>query len=147
LICLDKIGRVYLPAGLATVSIPTAVMTEIGQGPTPVDLARLGAYRIVEVGTIHPMVAAWDLGTGESEVLSLAAASSGAIAVIDDRSARRCADALGVSARGTLRVLLDAKRAGLVSEVAPLMSALRGAGLYVSDSLVARVLQLAGEAG
>lgn len=39
----------------------------------------------------HPLIAAWDLGQGESEVLTLALEQDGACVVLDDLQARKCA--------------------------------------------------------
>jgi hypothetical protein len=41
--------------------------------------------------TTHPLIAAWDLGQGESEVLTLALEKDGACVVLDDLQARKCA--------------------------------------------------------
>ncbi|HEY8925914.1 MAG TPA: DUF3368 domain-containing protein [Polyangia bacterium] len=97
------------------------------------------------VPAIHPVVAAWDLGTGESEVISWAAGATGATAIVDDRAARRCAATLGIPTRGTLHVVLEAKRAGLISAVAPLIEGLRVAGLFLSDAVVQSALAAANE--
>jgi len=40
--------------------------------------------------SIDPLVAAWDLGQGESAVLSFALKNAEYWAVMDDREARRC---------------------------------------------------------
>ena len=57
----------------------------------------------------------------------------------------RCATALGVPTVGTLRILLEAKGAGLVPAVAPLIEGLRRAGIFLSDSVIANALTIAGE--
>ena len=146
LISLERLAHVHLLAALAAeVIVPEGVITEVGRGPKPLAGPDLGTHRIVHVQDIHPTVAAWDLGLGEREVLSWAAATPGARAILDDGAARACAGALGVPVRGTLGVVLDAKRAGLVPAVAPLIEALRGTGLFLSDSLVRRVLAAAAE--
>ncbi|HCA96836.1 MAG TPA: DUF3368 domain-containing protein, partial [Cyanobacteria bacterium UBA9226] len=44
----------------------------------------------MEISDVAPEVAAWDLGKGESAVLSFALKNSGFVAIIDDRAARRC---------------------------------------------------------
>lgn len=104
----------------------------------------IGSHTEGQVPIIDPRVAVWDLGTGESEVLCLALSES-ASAIVDDRAARRCANALGIPVRDTLRVLVDAKHAGLVPAVGPLIERLRAAGLFLSDRLVEHALKLAGE--
>ena len=93
--------------------------------------------------------AGWDLGRGESEVLTWAASQRRsqrqALAILDDLAARRCATSLGIEPHGTLFVLLEAKKAGIVPAVAPLIELVRAKGLFVSDSLVAKILRCAGE--
>ncbi len=146
LISLDQIGCVYLLARLAReVIIPRGVIEEVGRGRTPLEPARLGVHSAVAVIAVHPQVAAWDLGVGESEVLSWAMAAPGAVAILDDRAARLCAATLGVRTRGTLGVVLDAKKAGFVDAAAPLIEKLRAAGLYLSEALVKDALKIVGE--
>jgi predicted nucleic acid-binding protein len=69
----------------------------------------------------------------------------GAFAVVDDLEARRCAHAIGVPIRGTLGLVLVARRHGLVPAARPLLEALRRAGLYLSDDLLDRALREVGE--
>jgi predicted nucleic acid-binding protein len=146
LIALDRIDCVHLLGQLATeVVLPAAVIAEVAAGPHPLGAAQLGRHRSVVAGAIHPVVAAWDLGAGETEVVSWAASKIGSVAILDDRAARRCAAALGVPTVGTLRVLLHAKKAGLIAAVAPLIDGLRRSGIYLSDTLIADALKLAGE--
>jgi predicted nucleic acid-binding protein len=101
LISLERIGCLTLLERLAKeVVLPSAVIAEIGTGPRALLPTQLGSHRLVTVPSIHPVVAAWDLGAGESEVISWAASASGTVAVIDDRAARSCAAALGVRTSG-----------------------------------------------
>jgi predicted nucleic acid-binding protein len=67
---------------------------------------------IVDDPLIPPGIQAWGLGEGESSVLAWATAHQGVEAIIDDLAARRCAAALGVPVRGTLGLVLVAKRRG-----------------------------------
>lgn len=92
-----------------------------------------------------PTVAAWGLGEGESAVISHAVRHRGATAVLDDRAARACAAALGVETRGTLGLLVLAKRAGVLSEIRPAIDALLAAGYYLGPALVDIVLADANE--
>lgn len=146
LISLDRIGSLGLLTELGRdVVVPAAVLAEIGKGPKPIAVGQIGLHRSVATTALHPIVAAWDLGSGESDVLSWAASEAGTIAILDDRAARRCAAALGIPTRGTLHVLLEAKRAGLVPTVAPLIERLRVSGIFLSDAVVRDALRIAGE--
>ena len=66
-------------------------------------------------------------------------------AVIDDRSARHCAQGLGVLTVGTLGVLVVAKKEGRLDKVEPAIEQLRRAGLHVGDAVVEQILRMAGE--
>jgi predicted nucleic acid-binding protein len=146
LIVLDRLGQLDLLARLGhALVVPGGVLVEISRGPRPIAPSRLGAFRTATVEVIDPVVAGWDLGRGESEVLTCAASEHADVVVLDDRSARRCAAALGLATHGTLHVLLEAKKAGLLPSVAPIIDRARAEGLFLSDALVAKVLLLAGE--
>jgi predicted nucleic acid-binding protein len=49
-----------------------------------------------------PVVQAWDLGAGETAVLSYALAWPDYVAVIDDVAGRRCASSLDIKVIGTV---------------------------------------------
>lgn len=51
--------------------------------------------------------------------LAAAISTGDCLAIVDDRAARRCGVALGITTLGTGGVLLLAKRRGLILEVAP----------------------------
>ena len=59
--------------------------------------------------------------------------------------ARRTAHAAGLQVWGTLKVLLEIKAQGLISEVEPYVNRLTDAGMWVSDDVKRRILLLAGE--
>ncbi len=92
-----------------------------------------------------PVVMSWDLGKGETEVISYASLNPGFHVIIDDAAARRCAKTLGVHSLGTLGVLLLAKRRGVISSIKPALAALQDAGLWLGDDVIAMVLSEAGE--
>lgn len=94
---------------------------------------------------IHPTIAAWDLGAGESAVLSFALAQPTYRAVVDDAAARRCAQTLGIKTLGSGGVIVLAKRRGLITSVGDRLQALKDSGLWLSDAVVALLKQQAGE--
>ena len=94
---------------------------------------------------VEPEIAAWDPGRGESRVLSSACRREGWTAVVDDRSARRCAQGLGGPTVRTLGVLVVARKEGRLDKVEPATEELRRAGLHVADAVVEQVLRMAGE--
>lgn len=90
-----------------------------------------------------------DLGAGETAVLALALESKDAVVVLvvvlDDGVARRVAAALHLKLTGTLGVLLDAKRAGLIPALAPILDQLDVLRFRLARRTRAAVLKLAGE--
>jgi predicted nucleic acid-binding protein len=89
-------------------------------------------------------VADWGLGKGESAVLSLALELD-ATAVLDDRNARRCAKALGVSVIGTFGVIIRAKQHGLIAAAQPVIRSVVDAGLYYDGEALQTLLSSIGE--
>ena len=87
----------------------------------------------------------WNLGDGESEVLSLALEDDRYIAAIDDRAARNCARTLAVRTMGTGAILVLAKQKGYLESVERTLSRLREVGLYISDDIVEMLKKQAGE--
>ena len=87
LILLAKVQQLHLFSLLAeTFVVPEAVVAEILAGPAN-DLARqfLEAQPVTTVAvSASPLVLAWDLGAGETAVLSYALANPGWKAIIDD---------------------------------------------------------------
>jgi predicted nucleic acid-binding protein len=114
LILFSRVNRLDLIERLApTILIPNAVIEEVRAGQ-PKDRSAATAlkwaerYRVDDV-TVVASIEHWDLGLGESQVI---AHSVGAPrwAVLDDRAARRCAVAHGISVIGSLGVVLRATK-------------------------------------
>jgi hypothetical protein len=138
-----------LPALVAHVLVPPAVVEEIAQGralgvPLP-DVATLDWLTVRRPLSELAVPLVTDLGPGETEVLMLALELREAVVVIDDAKARRMAEALGLHLTGTLGVLLDAKRAGLIPAVAPYLDRLQTLRFRLAPHTRAAVLKLAGE--
>jgi predicted nucleic acid-binding protein len=64
---------------------------------------------------------------------------------LDERKGRRIAKRLGLSVRGTLGVLVEAKKRGHVAFVGPVLDRLVGAGFRVSDAVQEEIRRSAGE--
>lgn len=75
------------------------------------------------------------LGRGERETLSLGLELHAELLILDDRPARRLAQAFGLRVTGTLGALLAAKRRGFVDRVQPSLDALRKHGFFMSPKL------------
>jgi predicted nucleic acid-binding protein len=138
-----------LPVLFSEICIPEAVWSEVtGRGYRDESVSGLinaEWAKKVKVSNISSRVAAWDLGVGESEVLSFALEHLGFRAALDDKAARRCARTLGIQTLGTGGMLVLAKRRGLIESVAAELYNLRRLGLWLSDELVDLFLEEAGE--
>ena len=86
----------------------------------------------------------WRLGVGESAVLALAAEHK-VTAIIDDLAGRKCAASLGITLRGTLGIVLIAKKRGLIPLARPVIEDMMRAGLYLSKKVLDHALQKVGE--
>jgi hypothetical protein len=87
-----------------------------------------------------------DLGLGESSTLALARDHEGpCLVLLDDAIARTRARELGVRVTGVAGILLAASRAGLVTEVGPILERLRDAGFRISDEVARTIIEAAGE--
>jgi predicted nucleic acid-binding protein len=150
LIVLAKINHLFLLHHLAEeIVVPAGVAKEIAQGP-PEDPAKQwlqtqGQALVHQMNAIPPVIIAWNLGKGESEVLAWAYQNKGYAAVLDDRAARNCALSLNIAVRGTLSVLLLAKKEGHLNEITPILRQLKQSGFYVAPSIVSTIKRLAKE--
>lgn len=142
-IVLAKINQLALLFSLAdSVVLPEAVADEIRMGPAddPAVIALETKHFRIVTADIHPSVQAWDLGRGETAVLSYARHHRGWKAVVDDAAARRCARALDISVIGTLGIILRARKQGLIPEAAPLLRELKAKGFRLHDDVIRAAL-------
>ena len=129
--------------------VPRPVADEIvrrGAGdPASRALACSGRFEIVVAAATPPQISAWGLGAGESAVLAYALSVKGAIVILDDLAARRCAAALGLPVRGTLGLVLAAKRSGHIALARPVIEDLIRGGMYLSRQVLDEALSRVGE--
>jgi predicted nucleic acid-binding protein len=101
--------------------------------------------RVVRSPDIPSLIQSWDLGEGESSVLAWVKENADAVAIVDDLAARRCAAALGLRVGGTLGLVLLGKKRGRIGLARPVLDSLRQSGMYLSDDIMNRALELVGE--
>ena len=147
---LHQVGLLaILPALVGPVLIPPAVDAELAVGrslgldlPDP---AQLGWLAIRPPARVSSASLPPGLDVGETEVLALALECSNAVVILDDALARRAAQSLGLRLTGTVGLLLDAKRAGLIAAITPVLDTLQSLRFHLSPQTRALVLRLAGE--
>jgi predicted nucleic acid-binding protein len=109
LILLFNSGLSFILADLFDeIVVPEAVWQEITSSVTIDEAARM----ISQVDWLTRVTASpaeavvqWDLGAGETEVLSFALTHPTFKPILDDRAARKCARSLGLSTLGTGAIL------------------------------------------
>jgi uncharacterized protein len=147
---LHQIGQLsILPALAGSIIVPPSVQVELDAGILKgLDLPMVENLRWVRIQSPISAKAAsliTDLGPGESQVLLLALEMPGSVALLDDALARRVAIAKGIPIKGTLGLLLDAKRMGQLATVEPSLDRLQGLGFRLAQQTREAVLVLAGE--
>lgn len=149
---LHQIGQLTLLSRLAgNVIVPPYVVQELEMGRNlGVNLPNIRALNWIAVRTplsVAALPLVKDLGPGETQVLALALELSNPVVILDDNLARQMARSLGIRLTGTLGVLLDAKRAGMVSVILPMLDQLQALGFRLDPNTRHVVLKMAGETG
>ena len=153
LIHLSLLGKIdLLPSLYGRVLIPDLVHDEVVRAGT----GRPGSMEIqgatwIDVEPHEPDADLFrllrsELDPGEAAAIWLGLNRRAEYLLSDDRQARLAAERLGLTVRGTLGVLAESKRRGLILEVSPLLRELQRQGVWLSEKLVEAVLKSLGEA-
>ena len=150
LICLFKSGLEDLfPSLFNDIVVPEAVIKEVtakGEADFAAQtLISLPWIRRMGDVSVDPRVAAWDLGDGESAVLSFALRNPEYWAILDDREARRCALSLQCHCIGTIGMIVLAKKRGLIRSVGETLKRLQNAGFWLSETFLNEICEKVGE--
>lgn len=150
IIAFARIGRLdLLRQVVEEIVLPEAVYEELvtrGAG-------RPGSLEVVQEEWIHrqtvrarTVLASFPpgLSLGQREAIVLAQ-NLGLPLLIDERAAREEATRRGLDVRGSLRVLAEAKRQGLIGQVRPFVEALMASGYWIGENLVSSFLRQIGE--
>lgn len=145
LIVFGKIGQLELFTRLAQeIVVPRGVSEEILAGPEN-DAARLAIegqmFRLVDVQEPTPELAAWDLGLGETAVLSFALEHPDWTAILDDGAARKCAVTFSIKVKGSLAIVILAKKRGLIPQAKQLLHTMQEVGLRLDEGMIRQVLK------
>lgn len=143
LIALARIKRLDLvPALLQSILIPPAVAREIAPS-----IRVLPPWVSVQApaGRLAVLTSRGRLGDGEREAIALAVEVGAVAIIVDDRPARRMAEAAGLNVIGTLGLLLEARKAGLIETLRTELDRLRATSFFLSEQLYGDVLRMADE--
>lgn len=148
LILIGKLDRLDLIQQLASqLIVPSAVIQEISAGICDATTTRTidwAAQFVIPDKPVSPSILSWDIGAGESQVLTHCL-SSDRTAILDDGAARAAAKAHQVQLLGSLGIILRAKVSGLIPAARPLIEQLVACGSYLSADLVSAALHKVGE--
>jgi len=132
------------------VLIPNAVYYEL-----VIKAALPGAYEVqslawIETRLVLDRARVADLQTrmdpGEAEAIALAIEADNSLLVLDDYKARKEAQGIGLRVTGSLGILIEAKRQGLIDTVKPTLDdMIAQATFWVGHDLYLQVLRQAGE--
>ena len=87
-----------------------------------------------------------ELGRGESQVIGLGLARKAVLVLIDELLARRVASQVyGLRVKGSAGILVQARKAGIIPVVRPLLLLMKKRGYYLSERLIDRACREAGE--
>ncbi len=86
-----------------------------------------------------------DLDKGEAETIILAEELQADIVLIDEKFARGFAEIRGLILSGSLGVLLEAKKRGIISQVKPLIEKMLANRRYLSEKIILDLLKSADE--
>lgn len=153
IIGLATIGALeWLRELFGTVLVSRAVVDEVVAGGDRPGAAELtAAMRAGWIRVAPTPMATWrfpDLDVGEASTIALAEEHGGdaALVLMDDALGQQRAEAQGLRFADVAGLMLAARRAGLVAEIAPLFDRLARKGFTVAAQRVHDVLEQAGEA-
>ena len=153
LIALSKIKKFHLLKELfSEVKIPEAVYREVvvhGKGQTGAKEVRTASERFIHVISVRDTLAVEvllsELHYGEAESIILAKEIEADLLLLDDDRAKVKAKSLGLSAHGTLGLLLMAHERGLIKNIKQSLYELREKGFWVRDEIIEVVVRVCEE--
>lgn len=138
-----------LPALFDAVYIPHAVFDELHRNPEKIGSAELMAASWLRVAAVENGLAvemlANELDSGESEAIVLAHEMRAGLLLMDERRGRRRAAEGGLAIVGTLGILIEARKRGLIGPLLPFLDRLRELPFRMGQTLYDDVLRQVGE--
>jgi predicted nucleic acid-binding protein len=136
-----------LDAIFGTVWVPETVYLEVAAADKP-QAERLRQYLQDKVRPVNMQNYVYldaFADAGETAAMLLYKELPADYLLIDDKRGRKVANINHIKTIGSLGVLLQAKRAGLIPLIAPLLSQIQASPVYIGQRLIETVLELASE--
>lgn len=153
IIALCKINKLQLLNQLfGKIYISDAVYYEVvikGQGKKGANIVKESVGRWIEKKEVENRVAvdllSGNLGDGEAETIVLSKELDANLLVIDEEKAKKLTISKGLTVVGLVRILIWAKRKGLIQELKTLLDELVKSGFRLDDETYSYVLKMEGE--
>lgn len=140
-------GLVWLDMLFGEVLVPETVFQEVAVSPKP-QSKRLHGYlqgKVRKVDMTGYVYLDAYADAGETQAMLLYKAFNADYLLIDDRRGRKVAQINQIKIIGSLGVLIQAKNAGLITQVKPSLDLIAGSQIHIAPSLLNAVLAMAGE--
>ncbi len=85
------------------------------------------------------------LDEGEASAIALALELNNCLLIIDDLKGRKYARQAGLTIIGTIGIIVEAKLAGIITSVKPILAKIKGANFRITKQLEALIIKKAGE--
>jgi predicted nucleic acid-binding protein len=140
LIVLDKIGELDLLHKLfGIITITNEVIAEYGkQLPSWLDIKQ-------PLDRKYQFLIETFLDIGEASAIALALEYNNSLLILDDLKARKFAERLNINITGTLGIIADAKLAGIIPSVRPLLEKIKQTNFRITEAIELALLKKAGE--
>jgi len=140
LILLDKIGELSILNKLfGNITTTSEVAEEFGQLLPP-------WFEIKEASDKnYQAIIEASVDKGEASAIALAIEFDDCLLIIDDLKGRKFAHQLGLTIIGTIGVIVDAKLAGIIPSVKPILSKIKLTNFRITEQLELLILKLTGE--
>ena len=140
LILLDKIGELEILNKLfGTIITTPEVAIEFGQPlPSWVEIQQPSDKN-------YQSIIEASVDKGEASAIALAIELDDCLLIIDDLKGRRFANQIGLTIIGTIGVIVDAKLAGIINSVKPVLTKIKSTNFRITEQLEVIILKRSGE--
>ena len=140
LILLYKIGEFEVLKGLYGEVIITSIIANEYGSDLPLRIKIIDPINLELQNKLNETI-----NTGEASALALAIELKDCKLILDDKPARKLALDLGLIFTGTLGVLIDAKKHGLIPSIKPLFDKIELTNFHYTPEFLQRLLESVGE--
>ena len=140
LILLDKIGELEILNKLFGTIITTSEVADEFGLPLP------SWFQIRQpTDKNYQTIIEASVDKGEASAIALAIELDDCLLIIDDLKARKFANQLGLTIIGTIGIIVDAKLAGIITSVKPILFKIKETNFRISEQLEKLIITKAGE--